>query len=63
MSLRKFNYLKENVKLYGQILNFMNGCYGYQNKYFETPPLSHIVKTPYFYFMILKIMCRYTKYL
>ena len=23
----------------------------------------YIVMTPYFYFMILKIMCRYTKYL
>ena len=34
-------------------------------QYFEILPSSYtcIVMTPYFYFMILKFMCRYTKYL
>ena len=26
-------------------------------KYFETTPLSYIVVTPYFYFIILRFMC------
>ena len=34
-------------------------------KYFNISPSSYtcIVMTPYFYFMILKFICRYTKYL
>ena len=31
-------------------------------KFFKTSPLSYIVATPYFYFMILKIMSSYTKH-
>ena len=32
-------------------------------KYFETSPSQYIVMTPKFYFLTLKIMFRYIKYL
>lgn len=53
---------KKNVK-FGQNLNYMYGWQGYQTKILWDGPLSSIATTAYFYYMILKIMCRYTNYL
>ena len=53
---------KKIVK-HGQNLNFMYDCHGYQNEILLRRPVNNIVKTPYIYFTILKIMCRYTNYL
>ena len=60
---------KEKVQIFYKIVKYrqnLNSCMVAvvtRIKYFETSPLSYIVMTPYFYFMILKIRCSYTKYL
>ena len=59
----------KKVQLFSEMLNIGKNCVscmvanGYQNKILEMSALSCIVMTPYFYFIILKIMCSYTKYL
>ena len=56
LSLKKFNLFKKNITEYRKNLNFMYGYQGYQNKTLWYVPVTIIMMTPYFYFMILMIM-------
>ena len=57
----KFNYFQKKKLNIGKTWISCMVAMVTRIKYFETPTLSYIEVTPYFYFMILKIICSYTK--